>query len=557
MWRLAAAAGMAVSGSAVAQVTGPGGTLVYPQGEPVSRAMTPAERAWLARNPGGIGGGIDVPTAAPTGPVHCVAEYEPMDGIIIAWEGGHSAIHAAMAQRITTTGDATLYVACDNASVQASASSYLTSQGVNMSRVKLVIRTLDAVWMRDYGPRYIYEGDCRAIVDHKYNRPTRLNDDAFPIGFAQYKNHARYELGMNGITLIHGGGNFHLNALDRGYATRLINNENPAFTEPQILSIWDDYQNLDVTLFTPFPTSVDATQHIDMWMQVIADNKVVISDWPNNPGSTQDVICDNAATLMAAGGYTVYRVPAFSISGTHYTFTNMVMCNDIVMIPSYTNATVSPHNAAAAATLQAALPGKTIYQIPCQNIIGLAGAIHCIVMHVPEHRGLPGASGGLAPTTYLKNLNGGETLTPGSIVQIRWISDDDAGVSSVDIELSTDGGATWPVMIAAAAPDSGVFNWTVPSVNTGQARVRVVARDADGNTGGDGSDADFTIGDPCYANCDGSTAAPVLNVADFTCFLQRFAAGEGYANCDGSTAAPALNVADFTCFLQSFAAGCP
>ena len=61
----------------------------------------------------------------------------------------------------------------------------------------------------------------------------------------------------------------------------------------------------------------------------------------------------------------------------------------------------------------------------------------------------------------------------------------------------------------------------------------------------------------CYANCDNSTAAPVLNVADFTCFLQRFAAGESYANCDHSTAAPVLNVADFTCFLQEFAAGCP
>jgi hypothetical protein len=61
----------------------------------------------------------------------------------------------------------------------------------------------------------------------------------------------------------------------------------------------------------------------------------------------------------------------------------------------------------------------------------------------------------------------------------------------------------------------------------------------------------------CYANCDGSTAAPVLNVADFTCFLSRFAAGDAWANCDQSTAAPVLNVADFTCFLSGFAAGCP
>ncbi len=61
----------------------------------------------------------------------------------------------------------------------------------------------------------------------------------------------------------------------------------------------------------------------------------------------------------------------------------------------------------------------------------------------------------------------------------------------------------------------------------------------------------------CHANCDQSTQPPTLNVADFTCFLQAFAAGDPYANCDSSTELPFLNVADFTCFLQAFAAGCP
>jgi hypothetical protein len=63
-------------------------------------------------------------------------------------------------------------------------------------------------------------------------------------------------------------------------------------------------------------------------------------------------------------------------------------------------------------------------------------------------------------------------------------------------------------------------------------------------------------GSVCYPNCDHSTTIPFLNVADFTCFLQKFAAADPYANCDHSTVAPALNVADFTCFLQKFAAGC-
>ncbi len=61
---------------------------------------------------------------------------------------------------------------------------------------------------------------------------------------------------------------------------------------------------------------------------------------------------------------------------------------------------------------------------------------------------------------------------------------------------------------------------------------------------------------PCYANCDGSTTPPILNVNDFICFLNTFAAADAYANCDGSTTPPVLNVLDFVCFLNSFAAGC-
>jgi hypothetical protein len=61
---------------------------------------------------------------------------------------------------------------------------------------------------------------------------------------------------------------------------------------------------------------------------------------------------------------------------------------------------------------------------------------------------------------------------------------------------------------------------------------------------------------PCYANCDGSTSPPVLNVLDFNCFLNRFSGGDPYANCDGSTSPPILNILDFNCFLNRFSAGC-
>jgi hypothetical protein len=68
--------------------------------------------------------------------------------------------------------------------------------------------------------------------------------------------------------------------------------------------------------------------------------------------------------------------------------------------------------------------------------------------------------------------------------------------------------------------------------------------------------AQWTRCPPCYPNCDASTTPPTLNVLDFVCFLNRFAAADTYANCDASTTPPVLNVLDFTCFLNRFAAGC-
>jgi hypothetical protein len=66
----------------------------------------------------------------------------------------------------------------------------------------------------------------------------------------------------------------------------------------------------------------------------------------------------------------------------------------------------------------------------------------------------------------------------------------------------------------------------------------------------------ISAGASCYANCDGSTTLPFLNVNDFICFQSKFAAGDTYANCDNSTTAPVLNVNDFICFQAKFAAGC-
>ncbi|MCA9278039.1 MAG: hypothetical protein H6815_04535 [Phycisphaeraceae bacterium] len=55
----------------------------------------------------------------------------------------------------------------------------------------------------------------------------------------------------------------------------------------------------------------------------------------------------------------------------------------------------------------------------------------------------------------------------------------------------------------------------------------------------------------CYADCDGSGG---LNIFDYICYGNEYAAGNAYADCDGSGS---LNIFDYICFGNAYAAGCP
>jgi agmatine/peptidylarginine deiminase len=489
-----------------------------------------------------------------------------MQAILMSWDGTaqQNNILATMARHITTTGNADAYMVVDTASEQTTVTTALSNAGANMSRVKFFVRTTDSIWIRDYGPRFISvgstasgQGSVRGIVRHTYNRPTRVNDNAFSAWFGNSglgsRKHPVYDLGMT-----HGGGNYHLDSVGRSYATVLIQNENPGLSASDIVTTWADFQGVNTTLMPAFPAAVDATQHIDMWMQIIGDNRVIISDWPSNAGSTQDVICDNAATQLQGLGYTVFRVPARSLSGVHYTYANMVVCNNLVLLPTYANSTMTSagHNAQALAAVQQAFDfdnngtsDKTIVQVPSDALATAAGVMHCIVMHVPAAPGAPGVNG-QKPTAHISSLRTPTVITPGQTIPIEWLTDDDKNIGMLDIHFSANDGALFPLAVATAISDTGTRNWTVPSIPTTKGRLRITVRDLDGNSGTDINDAAFTIaGTPCPTdlNLDGQT-----DDSDFVIFsgsYDEFTSPIGDFNNDGFT-----DDADFVIFAGGYEA---
>ncbi|HLP45456.1 MAG TPA: hypothetical protein VK469_05900, partial [Candidatus Kapabacteria bacterium] len=84
--------------------------------------------------------------------------------------------------------------------------------------------------------------------------------------------------------------------------------------------------------------------------------------------------------------------------------------------------------------------------------------------------------------------NGGETMAVGYTYSITWAST--GTITNVKIEYTRDNGSSWET-IAAAAPNTGSYNWTVPDINDSQCKI--VIREAITGTPVDASDGPFFI----------------------------------------------------------------
>jgi hypothetical protein len=78
----------------------------------------------------------------------------------------------------------------------------------------------------------------------------------------------------------------------------------------------------------------------------------------------------------------------------------------------------------------------------------------------------------LVPDTITNVTPSSGTAGVGTVKTITWTNN--GGFNrNVTIELSTDGGASYPTAIATNVPNTGSYNWTVPNLATSTARVRV------------------------------------------------------------------------------------
>ena len=118
------------------------------------------------------------------------------------------------------------------------------------------------------------------------------------------------------------------------------------------------------------------------------------------------------------------------------------------------------------------------------------------------------------PVVTLLKPVGGEVIMGGSTYQIQWQSDDNVGVTSQAVDLSTDGGKTFATSIAAGlSGNQQSYTWIVPASipPSRTAVVRITATDAAGNSQTAVSGPLSIIGSGFSANSNVSYAYDGLN----------------------------------------------
>ena len=310
-----------------------------------------------------------VETDPPTGTPRFVAEFEPMQGVMIRYPLG---IPESLVAQLSN--NCHVYCIVTN-SQQNQAQNTFQSAGVNMSNLTFVNAQSDSYWVRDYGPWYIFEDRNPAIVDNIYNRP-RPNDDNMSQVFANFWN-----IPMYGMRLEHTGGNMMEDGRGHGVSDDLVFQENLqdyGIDEATVRQKMNDYLGINPYHVTIDPQG-DYIAHVDCWGKYLAPDKILIAQLPQSNPRYQyyEQVAEYFETTNCCWGYP-YRVYRVQEPGgyTLAPYTNSLILNKTVYVPLGTNNT---YNNDALAVYQEAMPGYNIVGVVNNSWSGWENtdALHC------------------------------------------------------------------------------------------------------------------------------------------------------------------------------------
>ena len=376
-------------------------------------------------------------TPPPPGPgIRQCAEWEPVTGCLVRYPFG---LPYNLLREIAE--EIELWVLVASSSEQNTCYSSLNSNGVNMANVHFIIQSTNSIWTRDYGPQFAFDanGD-QAIVDHHYNRPRPLDD------VVNYACGTAWSVPVYGSPVVHTGGNYMCDGHGAGHSTDLVYDEN-TIPDSQVEAYMLSYLGI-----TPYRVVDDillsGIHHIDCWAKLLDEETILVKQVATSNANYARI--ENRVAIMRTWTncygrpYKIARVFCQSYSGDVAAYTNSVILNQKVLVPTFGSTT---YDNQALQTYRDAMPGY--------EVIGFSGswltddAIHCRAMGIHDKYMLRVDCVPLPDTVEMT-----AQVRVGAIVDDR--SETGLKADSVRVYWRVSGAPSFSsvAMTAAAAPDS-------------------------------------------------------------------------------------------------------
>ena len=424
----------------------------------------------------------------PDGSIRTAAEWEEIQALVLTWRD----YKATLAEIIRyAQEECKVIVHATNATTAQNelANTYNVPIGPN---IEFVSQPNNSLWIRDYGANTVYMNDVDSLflVDWKYNRPTRLQDDSIPRRYARELDLNLVQTTLAPNRLVHTGGNFMADGFGTAFSSNLILDENTDKTEAQIDAIMENYMGIDRYIkmeILPY----DGIHHIDMHMKLLDEETLLWAQYPNGVADGPQIeanllyVLDNFNSVFGTP-YKIVRVvapPDYSTNGTaiypnnssadYRTYSNSVFVNKTVLLPVYEG----PFDTTAVRIYQENLPGYRIVPIDCRDIIGASGAIHCITHSVGVNDPLLISHQSLADTYDTQNPYSVQALMKHrsgiSAAQLYYTTDTLAGFTVIDLQAGFVND-TYLGAIPAQAAGTTVYYYLRGISESGKIQVRPI-----------------------------------------------------------------------------------
>jgi len=336
-------------------------------------------------------------------PCRFPAEWEPQDGVLVAWPHADSDWQPLLAEvdkvYLDVVTAITRFERCLIATPEPKRiEALLDTRPLQRERIHLFCLPTNDTWARDFGPITVYDDNLPLLLDFGFNGwglKFASNHDN-QITRRLHEQRAFGDTPRQVVGLIMEGGSLESD----GQGTLLTTSEclenpnrNPHLDREQIETALHRHLGAAQVLWLEngYLAGDDTDSHIDTLARLCPDDTILYQGCDDNQdehfAALQRMQAELQALRTRAGmPFHLIELPwpqaHFDADGQRLpaTYANYLVINDAVLAPTYAD----PRDALALQRIGEAFPGREIIGIDCRPLIEQHGSLHCITMQIPE-----------------------------------------------------------------------------------------------------------------------------------------------------------------------------